>query len=370
MREPKQHFPVQVSIVLPTYNHARYLAAAVNGIMQQTFVDYELIVVDDGSTDETSAMLAGIRHPRIRVVSQANQGLPTALNNGFAAARGQYWTWTSADNIAGPTWLEELVKALDESPPDVGYALSSFALINDHGQIVGVDSQQRFELWSMFVRNGNASFLYKSEIARRAGIYDASLNGAEDLDMWLRIAELTRAVHVESVLYYYRLHDTSMTALMSEKIKDATQRMFAKFLDPSCGTFDVDRFFPAIAESANPVLAQLQARVWLAARLVNAPYCQPGAVADLLFQAVETQYDPALIGNIVHVLTASNRWDSAAEVVSHYTAKAPSEFLHRLADIVSRKDRKALQDVPFVTIADQSLIFDRRGQLSRARMLS
>jgi glycosyltransferase involved in cell wall biosynthesis len=366
--EPKRSYPVRVSIVLPTYNHARYLPAAVNGVIQQTFDDYELIIVDDGSTDDTAGILAAIQHPKVHVVTQSNHGLPAALNSGFERARGEYWTWTSADNIPARAWLEELVQALDEAPQDVGYALSSFALIDDRGQIISVDNRQCFEPWGMLVRNGNASFLYRSEIARRAGIYDTSLNGAEDLDMWLRMAVLTRAVRVESVLYYYRMHEASMTSRVPDKISDATRRAIDKFLDPSCGTFDVDRFFPGIRESANQELARWQARIWLAAHLVQGTHCQAGAIADLLFEAVEANYDPALVGNIVHVFAGRNMWESAAEAVSYYGSKRPSAFLERLSDIVTRKDATALQDIPFVTIADKDLSFDRKEQRSRAQM--
>jgi len=366
--EPKQSYPVRVSVVLPTYNHARYLVAALDGVTQQTFDDYEVIIVDDGSTDDTPAILAALKHPKVHVVTQRNHGLPAALNSGFERARGEYWTWTSADNIPAKSWLEEMVRALDEAPREIGYALSSFALIDDRGQIVGVDNRQCFEPWSMLIRNGNASFLYRSEIARQVGVYDTSLSGAEDLDMWLRMSEVTRAVRVESVLYYYRLHEKSMTALIPDRIRDATQRAISKFLDASFGTFDVDRFFPGIRESANQELARWQARIWLAARLVHGTYCEPHAIADLLFEAIETNYDQALVGNVVHVFAGRNLWESAAEAVSYYGSKKPSAFLERLSDIVARKDGTALQSIPFVTIVDQDLSFDRKGQRSRAAM--
>ena len=138
----KEVYPVKASIVLPTYNHAKFLGPALQSILGQTFGDFELIIVNDGSTDETAALLAGVQHPKVRVITQENQGLPRALNNGFATARGEYWTWTSADNIAGPTWLEELVKALNESPPEVGYASSGYAMIDAKGQITNVDRNQ------------------------------------------------------------------------------------------------------------------------------------------------------------------------------------------------------------------------------------
>ena len=360
----------KVSIVLPTYNHAQYLPQALQSIFRQTFTAYELIVVNDGSTDQTAALLAGIQNPKLRVITQNNQGLPAALNSGFADARGEYWTWTSADNVVSPTWLEELVKALDDSPSEVGYALSYYANINEHGQVIGVVKNQCFETHSMLVRNRNASFLYRSEIAREAGLYDTSLTGAEDMDMWLRMSMLTRAIHVESVLYYYRIHQDSMTAKNYGKVSASTTGVIEKFIASCGGKFDVDRIFPGIAESANPVLARWQAKVWLAGHLAGSVFCPVGAIVNLLVAALLEKYEPGLVGNIVHLYAKKNAWGPAAEVVAAILKRDQSTFIRNLEDIIARKDKEELKKIPFVTIVDSALIFDRKEQLSRAKMMS
>jgi len=98
-----------VSVVLPVYNQAGYLPAALDSVFAQTYLHYELIVVDDGSTDATPQVLADYqqRHA-FTVIRQANQRLPRALNTGFAAARGEYLTWTSSDNVMLPDMLAVL----------------------------------------------------------------------------------------------------------------------------------------------------------------------------------------------------------------------------------------------------------------------
>ena len=107
----------RVSVVLPTYNQAEYLPRALEGVFAQTFRDYELIVVNDGSTDDTAQILDKFRHHYdFILIQQENQRLPRALNIGFGQARGSYLTWTSSDNVMLPNMLETLVDALNNHP--------------------------------------------------------------------------------------------------------------------------------------------------------------------------------------------------------------------------------------------------------------
>lgn len=362
--------PVKVSVVLPTYNHIQYLPQALNSLLAQTFGDFELIIVNDGSTDQTAAFLAQINYPKIKVITQENKGLPAALNRGFEDAKGAYWTWTSADNIVAPTWLEELVKALDESPEDVGYALGPYAIINENNQILGIQKGQCFETQHWLRTAGNASFLYRADVAKKAGVYDASLTGAEDLDMWLRMSMLTGGVYVESVLYYYRVHGNSMTAKIPDKVAAATRGVVEKFLGSCGGKIDVPRVFPGIVQSANPVLAGWQAKVWLAPRLAASPYWPVAPIVDMLIEAMQEHYDPALAGNIVSLFGNKGLWDQAAAFLSVVLKKDSSDPIRNLADIVARKDKEALAKIPFITLADEGVSFDMRKQLSRAEMVA
>ncbi len=362
--------PIKVSVVLPTYNHVQYLPQALSSLLGQTFGDFELIIVNDGSTDQTAVFLAQINHPKIKIITQENKGLPAALNRGFEDARGAYWTWTSADNVVAPTWLEELVKALDESPEEVGYALGPYAIINDNNQILGIERNQCFETQHWLRTAGNASFLYRADVAKKAGVYDASLTGAEDLDMWLRLSMLTRGVHVESVLYYYRVHGNSMTAQIPDKVAAATRGVVDKFLATGGGKIDVSRVFPGIAQSANPALSRWQAKVWLAARLATCPYWPVDPIAEMLVSAMAEHYDPALAGNIVSLFGNKGLWDQAAAFLSVVLKKDSSDPIRNLADIVARKDKEALAKIPFITLADEGVSFDMRKQLSRAEMVA
>lgn len=121
-----------VSIVLPTYNHLKFLPAAVDSVLAQTYPNFELIIVNDGSTDGTSAYLETLTSPRVKVLEGPNTRLATALNRGFSVAKGTYRTWTSADNICLPHFCETLVHAL-EATAEAGFASAPFACIDKNG---------------------------------------------------------------------------------------------------------------------------------------------------------------------------------------------------------------------------------------------
>lgn len=357
----KKH-PVKVSVVLPTFNQSHYLLDAIQSILNQTFEDFELIIVNDGSTDDTTKYLSAISHPKLRVVTQQNQGLPNALNNGFAQARGQYWTWTSTDNVVAPTWLEELVKALDKSPAEVGYAFSHYAGIDDSGKILFIHRDQRFDLPTLLMRHtGNASFMYRAELARKVGNYDAALSHAEDLDMWVRMAEHTSAALVETVLYYYRIHNQSMTA-QTDKVRRASQGVVDKYLAKSGGKFDIDALFPSIKLSADPALERWKARIWLVTIGANATYyCPVDAMIDQLACAIKEKYEPGLVGNMVHLFAKNDRWDAAAQVVTICQQAYPSDFLTQLANIIARQAKSELQKIPFLTLEEKWMACDCKG---------
>lgn len=369
--EETKGYPVKVSVVLPTYNQCRYLPNAIQTIINQTgFSNFELIIVNDGSTDDTAKYLASINHPKIQIVTQENQGLPNALNSGFSKARGEYWTWTSTDNVVGPTWLEELVKALDSSSPEVGYAFSNYAGMDDNSNILFVNKDVRFDLPSLLLRHsGNASFLYRASLAKKVGPYDATLAYAEDLDMWIRMAEETKAVHIDSILYYYRVHGDSMTA-QTEKVRAATRGVVDKFLAKNGGLFDIDKLFPSIQLSADPAFERWKARIWLATLGARAHYyCPVLAIVDQLYKALLEHYDRGVLANIVHLLAKENLWEVAGQTVAIYQQKDNADLLKQLADIIARQAKSELDQIPYAMIDEKLLAADCNSSLTQTQLL-
>lgn len=202
-----------ISIVLPVYNGARYLPESLASVVAQTYPHWELICVDDCSTDETPAILAewAARDSRIRVIRhERNKRLPGALNTGFAAATGDLFSWTSDDNHYRPEALATLAQRL-QAESAVSFAYSDFAQMDEDGRITGVTVAPSPE-GLVSGNNGLASFLYRRSVYERVGDYAADLFLAEDYDYWLRIlAAGFTLTPIHETLYEYRHHSHSLT---------------------------------------------------------------------------------------------------------------------------------------------------------------
>jgi len=307
-----------VSVVLPTYNNLRMLPVSIESILAQTLSGFELIIVNDGSTDGAREYLDRLTDSRIRVIHQENKRLPGALNTGFQIACGKYLTWISDDNYCSPVFLESLAGALDENP-GAGFAYSSFAWIDQKDRITGVCRDQDFSYPSLLRCNpGNASFLYRRECRERVGLYDPQLEGAEDWDMWLRIMEHFEPVYVPQILYYYRLHDKSMTSVKADMVRRASQLTFEKALDRYKNRLTVESLYPSILECTDKGTARLHACLDIGAKMLTSPLFNDdyGQVAVLfLDQAMKLSNSFIAAGNLAAAYAMLGRWREALDVV-------------------------------------------------------
>lgn len=202
-----------ISIVLPTYNQAHFLGQALDSILDQTCLDYQLIIVNDGSRDNTLQLLEQYRaRLSFLLVDQENQGLPRALNNGFKLATGEFFTWTSSDNIMLPEMLQVLSTALQEdSKISVAYSDWFFINASNSKRIAyhTIDYDRSLILRMNFV---HCSFLFRREVFEKLGGYHPDLIYSEDWDFWIRASRYFRMKRVPRLLYLYRIHGGSMTA--------------------------------------------------------------------------------------------------------------------------------------------------------------
>jgi glycosyltransferase involved in cell wall biosynthesis len=211
----------RVSILLPTYNRANYLVETISSVFTQAVDDFELIVVDDGSTDETRELVGSISDPRVRYLYQQNHGVSAALNTAWRAAQGEYVAMIGSDDVWSPNQLETLLPLI-ESSPSLGlvYARAQAMSINGHPQpqILGSDMK--------FPNDPLASLLYgdcicglacliRRRCVEQVGGFDESLVANEDWDMWIRMAEITQFAFHNEILARYRMHPTSLTGKRS-----------------------------------------------------------------------------------------------------------------------------------------------------------
>jgi glycosyltransferase involved in cell wall biosynthesis len=204
--------PPRVSIVLPTYNGSKYIAQNIESVLNQTFADWELIVVDDCSTDKTGAIVLGCRDPRIHYCRNGvNCTLPRALNRGFRLASGEYLTWTSDDNWYAPNAIERMVSALDANP-HIDLVASHFHRVDEDGKIL---SERTLEPAFMMqdVNPVGACFLYRRSALGKVGLYNPKFSKAEDAEYWMRMHRFgLKIAMIDEYLYFYRLHSQSLTA--------------------------------------------------------------------------------------------------------------------------------------------------------------
>lgn len=215
-----------ISIMLPVYNGTRYLKESIQSCLDQTYVHWELLIVDDASTDQTPTIIAEFtaKDSRVRCIRhETNKRLPAALNTGFAHARGEYLTWTSDDNLYHPQALEEMVKVL-ASNSTVDFVYSDYDVISESGQLVQtIIAEPPIQL--IQGHTGLACFLYRRRIYEQIGGYSEDLFLAEDYDYWLRI--LVSGFHMSPLhksLYQYRRHPHSLTDEYRERRLLAAER--------------------------------------------------------------------------------------------------------------------------------------------------
>jgi glycosyltransferase involved in cell wall biosynthesis len=215
----------RVSIVLPTHNREALLPGALESCLKQTFRDLEVIIVDDGSTDGTATVAARLAagDPRVKVVTQSNAGLPSALNRGFAEARGEFLTWTSDDNRYHPTAIEAMVENLERNP-ECGLVYTDFQLVDSEGQVKQkVTSRSPSDLVGINVVG--ACFLYRRAVADKVGHYNEKLGLVEDWDYWLRLALVAPIRHLKEIHYDFLDHDESLTYRRQLQVLETEFRM-------------------------------------------------------------------------------------------------------------------------------------------------
>ena len=225
-----------VSVLLPTYDRARYLAAAVESVLGQTFRDLELIVVDDGSTDGTDRVLAGIADRRVRIVRRPHAGCPAALNAGLAAAHGRHIARIDSDDVWLPDLLAELIPLLD-ARPEVGMVYARCEGMYFDGTPSGTTRGGPLRhpadaFCSLLYANYTPSIatVYRRACLERVGTYDERLAYAEDWDLALRIARHFPVVFVDRILARIREHPGNATAPFPAILRKRTSE-YARVLD-------------------------------------------------------------------------------------------------------------------------------------------
>jgi GT2 family glycosyltransferase len=293
-----------VTVVIPVYNDVAYLEDALASVYEQTHASWEIVVVDDGSTDPaTKTLLDGLERPRLRVIRQANRGLPGARNAGMKLARAEFLIPLDSDDELGPEFMSKLVKVLRDTP-EAGFA---HCLAQLHGDIEAVWIPRPFNpYWQLMENSVVGCVLLRTTAWESVGGYDETMtSGNEDWEMWLRLIEAGWGqVRVEEPLFRYRKHGVSMSVSTEGRFEEGRRMVRDRnpaSYHPGALRESKRRWYPllTILGGSNPLPAE--------AELVSSPEALSDTwgkyVVDL--RGAEDGVTPSTLLQLAHLLEAN-----------------------------------------------------------------
>ena len=226
----------KVSVIIPIYNQAKFIDNAIESVLKQSYQDFEIIVINDGSTDHTEAMVKGFIDFRIRYIChKKNLCLSEARNTGIRASRGEYIALLDADDEFLPEKLDMQVKLLQNEPYDVGVVCAWSFNIDENGNYISKRCLPRKEgyIFKDLLSTNYLSvpaLLIRRECFEKVGLFDSSLDGQEDWDMWIRIAKFYKFSLIKIPLAKRRIHPHRISYHLERKVVTA-KRIIKKHIN-------------------------------------------------------------------------------------------------------------------------------------------
>lgn len=233
---------LKFSVIMPCYNVAPFVAEAIHSVLRQSFRDFELIMVDDGSTDETATICSRFLGHNVHLVSQTNRGLAGARNSGIRAAKGEYIALLDSDDVWHPRKLERHL-ALLEANPELGISFDPSTFMDDRGALLGIVQKPRLiGIDACHVLTRNPIGCGSAPVIRRAALDEIRFDGAngdcwfdegfrqsEDIELWVRLALTTswQIAGLEQSLTFYRVSDRGLSANISKQL-ESWEKMVVK----------------------------------------------------------------------------------------------------------------------------------------------
>ena len=222
-----------VSVIIPAYNYGRFLSDAIDSALAQTYSNFEVIVINDGSTDNTPDVAARYGS-KIRYLRQDNAGLPAARNSGIKAARHPFVAFLDADDVWEPEMLASAMRCFSELDESVGLIACASVRTDAEGRVIASKRFASFDNCEIKARDLllKNRFMPSAVVAKRAafhtcGLFDTSLRSSEDRDMWIRIATKYRVNFHGKTLVRIRKHGSNMSR-HADRMKRNMRRVICK----------------------------------------------------------------------------------------------------------------------------------------------
>lgn len=267
-----------ITVMIPMKNAAAFIRPTLESILQQQDADFEVLIVNDGSTDDSVAIVRSYNDKRVRVVPGPCKGIAASCNCGFENARGEFLVRCDSDDLYPPGRLAEQAAWL-RAHPDFGAVCGGFSTVTPKGEPVAQLMQHGLseeeiteELKNGQARTHGCTFMIRTELLRKVGGCREFFKGGSDLDLQYRIAEVMRVWFVPKNWYIYRLHDASITHTQGKTLREfyeATGKLFARQRRET-GMDDLQRGTPPElptvndkpSDSASQIAGHLLAQAW------------------------------------------------------------------------------------------------------------
>jgi len=227
--------PPKVSVIIPTYNRAHLIGKAIKSVLNQTYKDFEVIVVDDGSTDNTEEIVKSFTDFKIHYICHKhNRGASAARNTGIKASRGEYIAFLDSDDEWLPEKLDKQMKTFNSESSEVGVVYTGDYYVDEKDKKVKKVHIPRKEgyIYENLLRAEDVIYistvLIKNECFKKVGVFDEDLPTSEDYDMWFRIAKYYKFRYVKDLLVVCLIHNNQMTA-NSEIMIEGVKRIQTKY---------------------------------------------------------------------------------------------------------------------------------------------
>jgi glycosyltransferase involved in cell wall biosynthesis len=216
MMSKKNNDPImpKVSVIIPAHNAVKYLPNSLESLLQQSFTDWEALIINDGSTDEIEKWASEITDPRVTLILQSHQGVSIARNHGIGLSKGKYIAFLDADDLWEATKLEKQVNYLDRHL-NVGLVYTWTAFVDESAKSTGriSSSNAQGKIWLQLLQNEiipcTSTVMIRRDCFDGVGMFEAKLTHAEDLELWVRIAQKYPVGVIKEVLTQYRQHGSN-----------------------------------------------------------------------------------------------------------------------------------------------------------------
>lgn len=222
-----------ISVIMPVYNAEKYLKSSIESVLAQSYKNYEFIIVNDGSTDASIDIIQEFKDPRIKCISnEKNSGIVYTLNKGLSISNGEFIARIDADDLCCADRFETQVGFLIKNKR-IGLCSGHIIKINDFGEEMGkVKFPISNEACNLKFLFGNPiahpASMFRKSLALKVGGYTAGSEPAEDLDLWLKLSNITKIENIDKVLIYYRVHANNYSTIKREKYVNKLTTIFNK----------------------------------------------------------------------------------------------------------------------------------------------